>query len=144
MIKFEIKGLTKTFSSLLCPICDKNLEPHYHHNQPEPSYYYCKDDLSPYANTPHYKYFNDDGYGYEIFLIWNNVAVGSLYSLKRNFEHDNYTKIELTYHVKKNFNQSQKAVTRTFSPDEFEINPKNINELKDKIERFIEIAEVFE
>jgi hypothetical protein len=146
-MKIEIKEIIKsTFSSLTCPSCDKNLQPHYHKGAVTPSYYYCQEATAPYANTPHYKYFNEDGYGYEVYLIWLNASRGHMYSVKRSFDNDKYFKVEITYYVEEPgaLGSNRKPVTRIFSPDEFEINPKDLEGLKEKVKRFAEIAEIFQ
>jgi len=137
--------IKRIFNSLKCPACDKNLQPHYHKGSSAPSYY-CQEQLAPYANTPHYKYFNEDGYGYEIFLIWINAARGHMYSIKRSFENDKYLKVEITYHVEEAGYQGplRKPVTRIFSPEEFEIDSKDLKGLEEKVKRFVEIAEIFQ
>ena len=146
-MKIDLKEIIRTtFSSLKCPSCDKNLQPHYHNGAAVPSYYYCQETTAPYANTPHYKYFNEDGYGYEVFLIWLNAARGHMYSVKRSFDNDKYFKVEVTYYVEVAGGRDtiRKPVTRVFSPDEFEINPKDLKALEEKVKRFAEIAEIFQ
>lgn len=129
-----------------CPSCNENLTPHYHNNSKAPSYYYCQEKTAPYANTPHYKYFAEDGYGYEVFLIWINAARGHMYSIKRSFENDKYFKVEITYYIEEAGARgtNRKPMTRVFTPEEFEIDPTDLKGLEEKVKRFAEIAEIFQ
>lgn len=128
---------------MICPSCKIPLKPHYHRDANKPSYYFCQDRTAAYANTPHYKYFYEDGYGYEVFMIWEEGGKrGSMYSLKRTLEEHTVTKVELTYHVKDGF--LSKPITRSFTPDEFEFDSSDWDTMVDKVRRMVEISEIFQ
>ncbi len=147
MTRVIIKAING-FSSLMCPACDLHLEPYYVNDlavfQKTPSYYYCKAISSAYGNTPHYKFFNDDGCGYDVFLLWLGTS-GDFYSVKRTLDGDTISKVELTYNLNKYDAPSgrRQSVTRTFSAEDFEVNPKDLKGLEERIAKFVEISEVF-
>lgn len=145
MKDFDIKYIQlEQFCSLMCPSCKVNLRPHYHNGAKSPSYYYCQDRSAPYANTPHYKYFNEDGYGYEAFLIWNNPTRGDLFTVKRTIEDDKIIKVELTYSIRENGDRGvKKPITRIFSPEDFDFDSSDIETLEKKVTSMVEIAEIF-
>ena len=133
--------------NLQCPSCKTNLKPHYQHSHQGArslAYYYCQDRLAVYANTPHYKYFNVDGYGYEVFLIWNNPTRGDLFTVKRSFEGDKFIKVELTYSVReRGDSRIKKPITRIFEPENFEFDSSDVDALENKVKTMVEIAETF-
>jgi len=95
---------------------------------------------------PHYKFFSQDGYGYEVFLIWIDAKKGDCYSIKRDFENGNYTKVEISYRVTDtNFPdvQVRKTITRTFSAEDFEFDSADVEGLRKKVTNMVEIAETF-
>lgn len=127
---------------MICPSCKIPLKPHYHKDSKKPSHYFCQDILHAYANTPHYKYFYEDGYGYEVFMIWEDGAKrGNLYSLKRTLENHKPTKVELTYRVPDGL--MTKPVTRYFTPEEFDFDSSDWDSIVKKVTALVEIAEIF-
>ena len=131
---------------MICPNCKVPLKPFYNKNATKPSFYYCQEMLSAYANTPHYKYFYEDDYGYEVFMIWNNGKRGNLYTVKRTIENNKIIKIEITYNIQQSdsgYYSSHKTITRTFKPDEFEFDESDWESLTAKVEKIVQISEIF-